>query len=152
LGVAPDAPNAIMWLDIADAPADVPATTGPGLETVEDRVGEKRPTDRRRQPQLVAAGQEDTGRVTDGQDRGLVVGLWSGHRVERSHALDAELPKNGAVALACFQPERGRGADDRDRRVRATGQGDEAAQDDAVADLVLRAADDDDGSIGHRRS
>ena len=29
LGVAPDAPNAIMWLDIADAPADVPATTAP---------------------------------------------------------------------------------------------------------------------------
>ena len=28
-GVAPDAPNAIMWLDIADAPADVPATTAP---------------------------------------------------------------------------------------------------------------------------
>ena len=29
------------------------------------------------------------------------------------------------------------------------GQRDEAAQDDAVADLVLRTADDDDGSIGH---
>ena len=29
LGVAPDAPNAIMWLDIADAPAEVPATTAP---------------------------------------------------------------------------------------------------------------------------
>ena len=29
LGVAPDAPNAIMWLDIAEAPAEVPATTAP---------------------------------------------------------------------------------------------------------------------------
>ena len=28
-GVAPDAPNAIMWLDIAEAPADVPAMTAP---------------------------------------------------------------------------------------------------------------------------
>ena len=28
-GVAPDAPNAIMWLDIALAPALVPATTAP---------------------------------------------------------------------------------------------------------------------------
>ena len=28
-GVAPDAPNAIMWLLIAEAPADVPATTAP---------------------------------------------------------------------------------------------------------------------------
>ena len=29
LGVAPDAPNAIMWLDTALAPAEVPATTAP---------------------------------------------------------------------------------------------------------------------------
>ncbi len=29
LGVAPDAPNAIMWLHIAEAPALVPATTAP---------------------------------------------------------------------------------------------------------------------------
>ena len=35
------------------------------------------------------------------------------------------------------------------RRVAAAGERDEAAQDDAVADLVLRAADDDDGSFGH---
>ena len=63
----PDAPKAIMWLDIAEAPADVPATTAPCLEAVEDRVGEARPADGRRQPQLVAAGQEDAGRVADGQ-------------------------------------------------------------------------------------
>ena len=83
LGVAPDAPNAIMWLDIADAPADVPATTAPCLEAVEDRVGQARPADRRRQPQLVAAGQEDAGRVADRQRRRLVVGLRPGDRVER---------------------------------------------------------------------
>ncbi len=35
--------------------------------------------------------------------------------------------------------------------VGAARQGDESIQDDAVADLVLRAADDDDGSIGHDR-
>ncbi len=34
----------------------------------------------------------------------------------------------------------------------ATRERDESAEDDAVADLVLRAADDDDGSIGHRLS
>ena len=28
-GVPPEAPNAIMWLDIAEAPAEVPATTAP---------------------------------------------------------------------------------------------------------------------------
>ena len=31
------------------------------LEAIEDRVGQQRPADRRRQPQLVAAGQEDPG-------------------------------------------------------------------------------------------
>ena len=66
-GVAPDAPNAIMWLrHRRRAGATCPATTAPCLEPVEDRVGEARPADRRREPQLVAAGQEDAGRVADG--------------------------------------------------------------------------------------
>ena len=72
-----------MWLDIADAPADVPATTAPVPEPLEDRVGEARPADRRGQPELVAAGQEDAGRVADRERRRLVVGLRPGDRVER---------------------------------------------------------------------
>ena len=40
LGVAPDAPNAIMWLLIAEAPAEVPAITAPCWKRVHDRVGE----------------------------------------------------------------------------------------------------------------
>ena len=35
LGVAPEAPNAIMWDETADAPADVPATTAPAWNRVE---------------------------------------------------------------------------------------------------------------------
>ena len=150
LGVAPDAPNAIMWLDIADAPAEVPGHHRAVLEAIEDGVREERPADRRRQPELVAAGQEDARRVAHGKHGGLVVGLRPGDGVERSDVLDAQLAEDGPVALARLEAERGSGADDRDRRVRATGQRDEAVEDDAVADLVLRTADDDDGSIGHR--
>jgi hypothetical protein len=119
-------------------------------EALQDGVGETGPTDRRRESQLIAAGQEDAGRVADRQRGGLVVGLGTGHRVERPDLSDAELGEDRAVALAGLQTERRCGADDRDRRIGPPGQRDETAQDDAVADLVLRAADDDDGSIGHR--
>ncbi len=37
------------------------------LEAIEDRVREQRPADRRRQAELVAAGQEDAGRIADGR-------------------------------------------------------------------------------------
>ena len=73
------------------------------------------------------------------------VTAWSGRT-----RLDAELAEDRPVALAGLEPERRRRADDRDRRVRPAGQRDEAVEDDPVADLVLRTADDDDGSIGHR--
>ena len=78
-----------MWLDIADAPADVPATTAPCPEPVEDGLGEERAADRRRQSQLVAAGQEDAGRVAHLADVRLVVRLLAGHRVERPDLADA---------------------------------------------------------------
>ncbi len=95
-----------MWLDIAEAPADVPATTAPSLESLEDRVRQPGPADGRRQPQLVAAGQEDAGRVAHGHDRGVVVGLRTGDRVERSDALDAEFPEHRAIAFARLETER----------------------------------------------
>ena len=55
--------------DTADAPADVPATTAPGLEARQDRVRQARPADHRRQPELVAAGHEDAGGVADRRAR-----------------------------------------------------------------------------------
>ena len=152
LGVAPDAPNAIMWLDIADAPADVPATTAPcwkrsriaSARSVPPIVDDSRswlPPVRKTpvasRTAITAVSSLACGRVT----------AWSGRT-----RLTPSSPKTARYRSPASRPERRRGADDRDRRVRATGQRDEAAQDDAVADLVLRTADDDDGSIGHRRS
>ena len=121
----------------------------PVLEPVEDRVGETRPAERRGQAQLVATGQEDARRLTQRERGGLVVGLRPGDRVEGHDALDPELPEDRAVALAGLEAQGRCRADDHDGRVRAAREGHEAAQDDAVPDLVLRAADDDDCSVGH---
>ena len=138
-----------MWLLIALAPAEVPAIDRAVAEPLEDRVGQPRPADRRRQPELVAAGQEDAGRVLHEARCALVVGLRPGDRVERADPLDAQVGEHVAVALAGFGAERRGGRDHRDGRVATAGQAGEAIQDDPIADLVLRAADDDDGTFGH---
>ena len=118
-------------------------------EPLEDRVGEPRPADRRGEPELVAAGQEDAGRVADREGRRLVVRLWPGHRVERPNVGDAELGEDLAVALAGLGAEDAGGRDDGDRRVPAARERDEPVEDHPVADLVLRPADDDDGPVAH---
>ena len=122
---------------------------GTGLEPIEDRVGEARAADRRREAQLVAAGQEDAARVADRDGRRVGVRLRPGDDMQRADATRAELAEHDAVALAGLGAERRRGADDGDRGVGATGEGDEPAQDQPVADLVLGATDDDDGSFRH---
>ena len=72
----------------------------PVPEPLEHRVGQAGPADRRRQPELVAAGQEDARRVADRERRGLVVGLRPGDGVERPDVGDAKLREDLAVALA----------------------------------------------------
>ena len=72
-----------MWLLIARGAGARPGDDRPVPEPLEDRVGQARAAERRREPELVAAGQEDAGRVADGAGDGLVVGLRPGHRVER---------------------------------------------------------------------
>ena len=139
-----------MWLDIADAPADVPRDHGPVAEPLQDRVREPRAADRRRQPQLVATGQEDARRIADRQGRQFVIGLRPGDRVERMDPRDAELTEHRLVPLARLEPQRRRRRDDRDRGVHPAGERDEPAEDDPVPDLVLRPADDDDGPFGHK--
>ena len=81
---------------------------------------------------------------------GLVVGLWAGHRVERTDPRRAEFAEDLSVPLARFHAHRRRGRDHRDGGVLTTGEGDEAAEDDPIADLVLGPSDDDDGSVRHR--
>ena len=147
-----DAPNAIMWLRHRRGAGGRAGDDRAVPEALEDRVGQARPADRRRQPQLVAAGQEDAGRVADRERRASR--RWPAAGSSRGAAGPCATPsslKTAPVALAGLEPERRGGADDGDRRVRAAGERDEAAQDDPVADLVLRAADDDDGSVGHGR-
>jgi hypothetical protein len=63
--------------------------------------------------------------------------------------LHAELTKDLLVALTRLQAERRGRGDHHDVRIAPASERGEATQDDAVADLVLRAADDDDGTFGH---
>ena len=151
-GVAPDAPNAIMWLDIAEAPADVPATTAPcwkrsrmaSASRVPPIVDDSRswlPPVRKTpvasRTASAAASSLACGRVT----------AWSGRT-----RLTPSSPKTARYRSPASRPS--------DEAVLMTAivassppaRRDESVQDDAVADLVLRTADDDDGSIGHRRS
>ncbi len=118
-------------------------------EAIQDCVGQAGPADRRAQPQLVAAGQEDARRIADGRHEGLVVGLAAGHRVNGLEALDAELSEDLTVSLTRFRAQRAGGADDHDPGGRAAGERHEPTEDDPVPDLVLRAADHDDGPVGH---
>jgi hypothetical protein len=72
--------------------------------------------------------------------------------VDRRHLLHTQLAEDAPVELTGERAERRRRADDRHTSVRATGERHETAQDDALTDLVLGAADDDDVPFGHRLS
>ena len=87
-----------------------PRDDRPVAEPLEDRVGQARPADRRREAQLVAAGEEDARRVADRERRGFVVRLRAGDRVEGPDAGDAQLAEDVAVALAGLEAERRGGA------------------------------------------
>ncbi len=106
LGVAPLAPKATMWLLMARGAGTRAGHHRPGGEARLDRLGEARATDRRRQAKLVAAGQEDAGRVTDRERGGLLVGLRPGDDVERPDPRGAQLHEDVAVPLARFGAQR----------------------------------------------
>jgi hypothetical protein len=69
--------------------------------------------------------------------------------VDRPDLAHTELAEDLLIALTGQLTERGRGRDDRDGRIATSGEAGEAAQDDSIADLVFRTADDDDVSVAH---
>ena len=150
LGVAPLAPNATMCELMALAPALVPRDDRAVAVALEDRLRQVRAADGGREPQLVAAGHEDAGRVAHQARAVIVVGLRARDRVDRVHLVRAELGEDLAVHLAGQRAQRRGAADHRDARVGAARERDEPGQDRALADLVLGASDDDDVPFGHR--
>ena len=116
---------------------------------LQNRIREPRPADRRGQPELVAASQEDSGCVADSEGRRLIVRLWPRHRVERPNVRDTKLSEDLAVAPTGLGAQTAGRRNDGDRRVPAARERDEAVEDHPVADLVLRPADDDDGPVAH---
>ena len=150
-GVAPDAPNAIMWLDIALAPALVPATTAPWRNWSSTASASRVPPIVDDSRSWLPPVRKMPRRVADREGRLLVVRLGPRDRVDRADLGHAELAEDLLVARAGLDAQRRRGRDHDDVRVAPARERGEPAQDDAVADLVLRAADDDDGSLGHDR-
>src|SRR5436190_2178602 len=129
-----------------------PCHDGAVQESLEHRIGEPRPTDRRGELELIPASQEHAGGVAQGERDGLVVRLRSSRRVERSDGLDPEIAEDVAVTLAGLGPEARCGRDHHDRGITSARERDEAIEDDPVPDLVLGSADDDDGPVGHGRA
>ena len=141
-----------MWLDSALAPALVPATTAPWRNWSSTASAS-------RVPPIV-----DDSRSWLPPVRKMPVALRMARAAFSSLAWarviawivpdlgHAELAEDLLVARAGLHAQRGGGRDHDDVRVAPAGERGEAAQDDAVADLVLRAADDDDGSLGHGRA
>src|SRR5439155_22921192 len=122
---------------------------GAGAEALEDRLREERAADRRGQAELVAAGQEDAGRIAHLASERRIVRLDARHRVHGSDRADAEPSEDLAVALAGKGPERRRGRQDDHDAVLAAREGGEAAEDHPVANLVLRTADDHYRAVSH---
>ena len=117
--------------------------------TPHDRLGERGAADRRRQAQLVAAGQEDARRVANDARRVGVVGLRSGGRVDRVTSAAPSSPKTRRYISPASGPSDEAVLITAIRASAATGQLDEASQDHPLPDLVFRATDDDDVPLGH---
>jgi hypothetical protein len=116
----------------------------------DDRVAERGAADDGGELELVAAGHEDPRDVVERRDQGGVVGLLA---ALRAHGHDVRSPlatEEGVVHLGDLGTQRRRGGDHRDPRLLTPAPGHELLQDGAPPQLVLGAADDHQGSLGHR--
>ena len=98
----------------------------------------------RRELELVAAGDEDAGDVFQLCGQRRIVGLLPGLGAKPEDLGHAHPPEGLAVQLGGDFAQAGGGAQDRDAGLAPAGEVDEAAQDDSIAQLVLRASDDHD--------
>ena len=133
-----------------EAPAEVPAIGTPCGVAPPQQPRHGGAAQRGGQPELVAAGEEHAAWPRRSPRGRRLLGL--GALVEPQH-LDrghAHGPEQRVVLRAGLGPARG-GRDHRDPRLRAAGKLDEPAQDGAVAQPLLGAADRDDVSRARRR-
>ena len=81
------------------------------------------------------------------RDRRLIVRLAAAPRMDELDVAGPEFREDLAVARAGLETQGARGTDDGDGRAGSARERHEALEDDPVADLVLRAADDDDRTV-----
>ena len=116
-----------------------------------DRVADGRAADDRGELELVATGHEHAGGSVDlGHQRG-VLRVAAALGAAGAHVAGTQLAEQRVVHLDDLVAEAGGGRDHHDPRPGLTAGGHEVAEDGAVAELVLRAADDHQPTAGVRR-
>ena len=109
---------------------------------LDDGPPQQRAADDARQPQLVAPGHEDRGRILERIAETRVISLVAAQRSQPADLADAHGPEEGAVELGCLVAEGGRRADHGDPCLASSRERHEAREDLALPELVLGTADD----------
>lgn len=119
-----------------------------GFVALAQDLRDRRTPERRREPELVAAGQEGSVTGVEPFDPVGAFGVAPLLEGQRPHLADSDLAEVGLVALPGVLELRGRG-DDREARGLPATELREALQDRRFPQLLLGAADRDDEATGH---
>ncbi len=142
-GVAPLVPKATMWLAMAEAPALVPATMAPcRWRSTIARPRSVPPITLERRSWLPPVMKMAVASSSDGHEA-PIVRVVADQGTHAAHVGDPHLAKEGQIQLGRFVAERRGRRDDHHSSVAAARERHEARQDLALAQLVLRSADDE---------
>src|SRR5437879_2692833 len=139
----PSSPAAISVL-AEDAGAGARAADGDAARVARaDELRDRGAAEKRREPQLVPAGEEDAARLLDSLESPRLAAVAAGVEIHDGHPRGADVPEQLLVARAgLVHPARG--GDDDDVGLTPARLAHEALEDAAVILLVLRAPDRDD--------
>ena len=139
----PSSPEAIMCSLRMLAPALVPPTVTPWALRIADQLRDRRAAEQRREPQLIAAGEEDAGGLLEALEAPGFLAVAAGVEVHDRDARGADVAEQLLVARPGLVHAAG-GGDHDDVGVLAPGDAHEALEDAAVIFLILGAADRND--------
>src|SRR6266436_47710 len=124
-----------------DAGARAGAADGDATRVTQaDELRDRRAAQQRREPQLVAPGEEDAARFLDALEASLLLAVAAGIEIHDGHARRADVREHLLVARAGLVHAAG-GGDDDDVGLLGARDAHEALEDPAVILLVLRTAD-----------
>ena len=127
-----------------DAGARAGAADGDASRVTQaDEPRDRRAAQQRREPQLVAPGEEDAACFLDALEASLLLAVAAGIEIHDGHARRADVREHLLVARARLVHAAGGGNDD-DVGLRSARDAHEALENPAVVLLVLRTADRND--------